>query len=97
MVQYLAAFRNEKGHGPVAQLFSDDPNEIDEFVAKHYRAGFAVYRCVSPLKDSATRHCLDDVARIERSALTRLQGYRGDGERGRRQAAAAATAGDLGT
>ena len=69
MVQYLAAFRNEKGHGPVAQLFSDDPNEIDEFVAKHDRPGFAVYRCVSPLKDSATRRCLDDVARIERLCI----------------------------
>ena len=49
MVQYLAAFHNEKGRGPVAQLFSDDEEgEIRAFVAKHDRPGFAVYTLRQP-------------------------------------------------
>lgn len=67
MVQYLAAFHNEKGRGPVAQLFSDDEEgEIHAFVAKHDRPGFAVYRCVSPLKEGSTRRSLEDVDQIDK-------------------------------
>jgi hypothetical protein len=70
MVQYLAAFRNEKGHPPVAQLFSDDEEgAIRAFVAKHDRPGFAVYRCVSALKAGASRRCLETVARVEQLAV----------------------------
>ena len=67
MVQYLAAFHNEKGCGPVAQLFSDDEEgEIRRFVERHDRPGFAVYRCVSPLKEGSTRRSLEDVDQIDK-------------------------------
>ena len=70
MVQYLAAFRNEKGHPPVAQLFSDDEEgAIRAFVERHDRPGFAVYRCVSALKAGASRRCLETVAWIEQLAV----------------------------
>ena len=66
MVQYLAAFRNEKGRGPVAELFSTEEDEIRAFVARHDRPGFAVYRCVSPLKEGATRRSLETVGEIDK-------------------------------
>ena len=70
MVQYLAAFRNEKGHPPVAQLFSDDEEgAIRAFVERHDRPGFAVYSCVSPLKEGSTRRSLETVAWIEQLAV----------------------------
>jgi hypothetical protein len=66
MLRYLAAFSNERGQGPVAQLFSDDAHRIEAFVTKYDRPGLAVYRCVSPLRSGATRRSVEDVACIDR-------------------------------
>jgi hypothetical protein len=68
-IQYLAAFANAKGKGPLAQIFSDDPVEISDFVHRWDKDGVAVYRCVSPLRDGARTRSLETVAEVTQIAV----------------------------
>ena len=65
-MRYLCSLPNVKGEGPQFELFSADPGEIDAFTRRHDVPGRAVYCCINPLVDGATRRCLETVARIER-------------------------------
>ena len=66
-MQYLAAFRNEKNHPPVAQLFSDDEEgAIRAFIERYDRPGLAVYRCVSSLDEGTSQRNLGTVTEISR-------------------------------
>ena len=48
----------------MAQIFSGDTTEIADFIKRWDKDGFAVYRCVSPLRDGATTRSLETVAEV---------------------------------
>jgi hypothetical protein len=68
-MQYLCSLPNTKKAGPFPELFSDDPGAIAAFVAKWDRPGWAVYRCVNPLRPGSRRRSIEDVEAIERFCI----------------------------
>jgi hypothetical protein len=68
MLRYLCSRPNKKPTKKawVPELFSDDQEEIDAFVALWDKPGRAVYWCVNPLKPSSTTRCIATVAYVER-------------------------------
>jgi hypothetical protein len=61
MLTYVCSLPNEKKGGRIPQLITDDPSRIKQFVELWDQPGRAVYECVSPLKDYATRRALETV------------------------------------
>jgi hypothetical protein len=50
MLQYLCALPNVKGDGHIVELYAESDEAASTFVSRQDRPGWAVYRCVSPLK-----------------------------------------------
>ena len=64
MLIYVCSLPNDRGPGRIPQLITDDPARIKKFTELWDRPGRAVYECVSPLKEHATRRALETVAAL---------------------------------
>jgi hypothetical protein len=52
------------GRKNTVELLTDSVGQLEKFAEDHDQPGRAVYACVNPLKDTATRRCKDEVAEI---------------------------------
>jgi hypothetical protein len=63
MKYFICSMAND-GHKNIVELLTDRVGQLEKFAEDHDQPRRAVYACVNPLKDSATRRGKDEVAEI---------------------------------